>query len=57
MKLVSTAAVLPPLSLPKNVQLRRPTAMPRKLLSAPLLSMARSPSSVYRRSAAQFDSA
>ena len=29
MKLRSTAAVLPPLSLPKNVQLPRPSAMSR----------------------------
>ena len=28
-KLRNTAAVLPPWSLPKNVQLRRPTAIPR----------------------------
>jgi len=34
-KLVSTAAVLPPLSLPRNVQFLRPTAIPRRLLSAP----------------------
>ena len=38
-KLRSTAAVLPPLSLPKNVQLLRPTAKPRSDLSVPLLSI------------------
>ena len=32
-KLRSAAIVLPPRSLPKKVQLRRPTAMPRKLRS------------------------
>ena len=44
-KVRSTAAVLPPLSLPKNVQLLRPTAMPRSDRSAALLSISRSPSS------------
>ena len=39
------AMVLPPRSLPTKVQLRRPTAMPRKLRSVWLLSMDRSPSS------------
>ena len=37
-KLRSTAAVLPPRSLPKNVQLLRPTAQPRKECSVWLLS-------------------
>src|SRR6266849_6429969 len=53
-KLRSTAAVFPPLSLPKNVQLLRPTAMQRIARSVALLSMARSPSSAYRVNAAQF---
>ena len=39
MKLRKMAAVLPPLSLPKNVQLPRPTAMQRNERSVPLLSM------------------
>ena len=56
MKLVSTAAVFPPWSLPKNIQLRRPTATPRKLRSLALLSIGRLPSSQYRQSAAQFES-
>ena len=38
-KLRSTAAVLPPRSLPKNVQLLRPTAQPRKERSVWLLSI------------------
>ncbi len=42
-KLRSTAAVLPPLSLPKKVQLLRPTAKLRNDLSVALLSIARSP--------------
>jgi hypothetical protein len=44
-KLRRTAIVLPPRSLPTNVQLLRPTAMPRKLRSVWLLSIDRSPSS------------
>ena len=47
-RLVRMAAVRPPLSLPRNVQLRLPTAIPRRLRSAPLLSISRSPSSQYR---------
>ena len=44
-ELRSTAAVLPPSSLPKNTQLLRPTATPRIARSVPLLSICRSPSS------------
>jgi len=44
-KLRKTAAVLRPRSLPKNIQLRRPTATPRIDLSVALLSISRSPSS------------
>ena len=44
-KLRSTAIVLPPRSLPTNVQLWRPIAMPRRLRSVWLLSIDRSPSS------------
>ncbi len=47
MKLVRTAAVLPPLSLPYNIQFFRPTAIPRRLRSASLLSISKSPSSQY----------
>ena len=43
-KLRSTAAVLPPLSLPKKVQLFRPTAKLRNDRSVALLSIDRSPS-------------
>lgn len=42
------AARLPPLSLPQNVQLRRPTAMPRTARSAALLLMQSLPSSRKR---------
>src|SRR5271165_4149819 len=45
MKLRSTAAVLPPPSLPKNVQLPRPMAMSRLARSVAPLSISRSPSS------------
>ena len=41
-KLRRTAAVLPPRSLPKNVDLLRPMAQPRSALSVWLLSMDRS---------------
>src|SRR5579871_1134360 len=41
-KLLSTAAVLPPRSLPRNVQLLRPTAQPRRDRSVWLLSIDRS---------------
>jgi hypothetical protein len=44
-KLRNTAAVLPPWSLPKKIQLRRPTAIPRIERSVALLSISRSPSS------------
>lgn len=44
MKLINTAAVLPPESLPKNVQLPRPIAMSRLALSVAPLSISRSPS-------------
>ena len=44
-KLRSTAVVLPPSSLPKKIQLFRPTATPRMARSVALLSIARSPSS------------
>ncbi len=43
-KLRNTAAVFPPRSLPKKVQLRRPTAIPRMDRSVALLSISRSPS-------------
>jgi len=43
-KLRSTAAVLPPLSLPKKVQLLRPSAKLRNDRSVALLSIDRSPS-------------
>ena len=43
-KLVSTAAIRPPLSLPKKNQFLRPTVTGRKLRSATLLSISRSPS-------------
>lgn len=49
---VSTAAVVPPRSLPQNNQFLRPTAMPRSARSAALLPIARSPSSTYRFRAA-----
>ncbi len=45
MKLNSTAAVLPPLSLPKNVQLPRPMAMSGFSRSVAPLSISPSPSS------------
>src|SRR5258708_27058372 len=48
-KLRRTAAVLPPVSLPKNVQLFRPTAKHRNDLSVPLLSMARSVTALARQ--------
>jgi hypothetical protein len=54
MKLRRTAAVLPPLSLPKKVQLLRPTAKLRNDRSVALLSIDRSPSEQYRVSAVQF---
>jgi len=41
----STAAVVPPWSLPKNIRLFRPTATPRIARSVALLSISRSPSS------------
>ena len=44
-KLRRTGAVLPPWSLPKNIQLLRPTATPRMSRSVALLSMLRFPSS------------
>ena len=50
-KLRSTAAVLPPLSLPKNVQLPRPSAMSRLARSVAPLSISSSPSSRKRVSA------
>src|SRR5579864_7806412 len=50
-KLRSTAAVLPPLSLPKNVQLPRPSAMSRLARSVAPLSISNSPSSRKRVSA------
>ena len=49
MKLSNTAAVLPPLSLPKNVQLPRPIAMSRLARSVAPLSISRSPSSQKAR--------
>jgi len=45
MKLRNTAAVLPPWSLPKKVQLLRPTAIARMDRSVALLSISRLPSS------------
>ncbi len=53
-KLRNTAAVLPPWSLPKKVQLRRPTATPRMDRSVALLSISRPPSSQERFSAVHF---
>src|SRR6266849_1353492 len=53
-KLRRTAAVLPPRSLPKNVQLLRPTAQPRSARSVWLLSIDRSGSAQYCVSAVQF---
>ncbi len=50
-KLRNTAAVLPPPSLPKNVQLPRPSAMSRLARSVAPLSMSSSPSSRKRVSA------
>ena len=47
--LVRTAAMRPPSSLQKKVQFLLPTAIPRRLRSAPLLSISRSPSSQYRQ--------
>ena len=44
-KLRNPAAVLPPWSLPKNIQLFRPTATLRMARSVALLSISRSPSS------------
>lgn len=52
---VTIAAVRPPLSLPRKVQLRLPTAIPRRLRLPPLLSISRLPSSQYRTSPSQFD--
>ncbi len=43
-RLFRAAAVRPPLSLPKDIQLIRPSATPRRLSLAPLLSISRSPS-------------
>jgi len=54
MKLLNTAAVLPPRSLPKNVQLARPTAKQRSARSVALLSIERSGFSQYRVRAIQF---
>ena len=51
MKLRSTAAVLPPLSLPKKVQLPRPSAISRLARSVAPLSISNSPSSRKRVSA------
>ena len=51
MKLINTAAVLPPLSLPKNVQLPRPMATSRLARSVAPLSISRSPSSRNRHNA------
>ena len=51
MKLRSTAAVVPPLSLPKKVQLPRPSAMSRLARSVAPLSISSSPSSRKRASA------
>ena len=51
MKLRNTAAVLPPLSLPKNVQLPRPSAISRLARSVAPLSISNSPSSRKRVSA------
>ena len=51
MKLRNTAAVLPPLSLPKKVQLPRPSAMSRLARSVAPLSISNSPSSRKRVSA------
>jgi hypothetical protein len=48
MKFINTAAVLPPLSLPKNVQLPRPIATSRLARSVAPLSISRSPSNPYR---------
>src|SRR5262252_7849748 len=50
-KLRRTAAVLPPLSLPKNVQLLRPSAISRLARSVAPLSISKSPSSRKRASA------
>ncbi len=50
-KLSSTAAVFPPLSLPKNVQLPRPRAISRLARSVAPLSISRSPSERKRVSA------
>ena len=51
MKLIKMAAVLPPASLPKNVQLPRPMAMSRLARSVAPLSISRSPSFRKRVSA------
>ena len=51
MKLINTAAVVPPLSLPKNVQFPRPTAIARLTRSVAPLSISRSPSCRKRVSA------
>src|SRR5688572_1670675 len=54
MKLRNTAAVLPPLSLPKNVQLPRPSAISRLARSVAPLSITNSPSSRKRVSASRW---
>jgi hypothetical protein len=51
MKLSSTAAVLPPLSLPKNVQLPRPMAMSRLTRPVAPLSISRLVAAVYGHAA------
>ena len=51
MKLRNTAAVLPPPSLPKKVQLPRPSAISRLARSVAPLSISNSPSSRKRVSA------
>ena len=56
-KLRSTAAVRPPRSLPKNVQLFRPTAKHRNDRFVALLSIDRSGFELYRVRAVQFFSA
>jgi hypothetical protein len=53
-KLLSTAAVLQPRSLPKKVQLARPAAKQRSARSVTLVSMDRSGFSQYRVRAIQF---